>query len=80
MGRWSSFVLSAVVLLRIIGVADPSVAQHEAIVAIGAAVRRQALTMGFSDAFAVIGTMLAIAAVAILFARKVIAGSEAGAH
>ncbi len=35
--------------------------------------------MGFSDTFAVIGVMLAIAAVAILFARKGQA-SAAGAH
>src|SRR3954464_2674526 len=53
------------------GVADPSAAQHKAIGAIGAIVRRQALIMGFSDTFAVIGTLLAIAAVVLLFARKV---------
>ncbi len=62
------------------GVADPSAAQHKAIVAIGATVRRQALIMGFSDTFAVIGTTLAIAAIAILFARKVMAGGGANAH
>ena len=60
------------------GVADPSVAHHKAIVAIGAIVRRQALIMGFSDTFAVIGTLLAIAAVVLLFARKVGVGSSAG--
>src|SRR3954451_18045941 len=63
------------------GVADPSAAHHKAIVAIGAIVRRQALIMGFSDTFAVIGTVLAIAAVVLLLARKVGAGSgAAGAH
>lgn len=62
------------------GVADPSAAQHKAIVAIGATVHRQALIMGFSDTFAVIGTTLAIAAIAILFARKVMAGGGANAH
>ena len=31
--------------------------------------------MGFSDTFAVIGTLLAIAAVALLFARKVSVGA-----
>ena len=35
-----------------------------------AIVKRQALVMGFSDTFAVIGVVLAIAAVALLFARK----------
>ncbi len=37
------------------GVPDSAQAQHEAIVQIGRIVRRQALIMGFSDAFAVIG-------------------------
>ena len=60
------------------GVADPSAAHHKAIVAIGAIVRRQALIMGFSDTFAVIGTLLAIAAVVLLFARKVGIGNGAG--
>src|SRR3954463_7284615 len=60
------------------GVADPSAAHHKAIVAIGAIVRRQALIMGFSDTFAVIGTLLAIAAVVLLLARKVGVGSGAG--
>ena len=60
------------------GVADPAAAHHQAIAAIGATVRRQALVMGFSDTFAVIGTLLAIAAVVLLFARKVGIGSGAG--
>jgi DHA2 family multidrug resistance protein len=60
------------------GVADPAAAHHQAIAAIGATVRRQALVMGFSDTFAVIGTLLAIAAVVLLFARKVGVGSGAG--
>ncbi len=50
--------------------ADKANAQHEAVVALGKAVRRQALVMGFADTFAVIGVMLAIAAVTLLFARK----------
>jgi DHA2 family multidrug resistance protein len=63
------------------GVADPAHAQHEAIVQIGRIVRRQALIMGFSDAFAVIGVLLAAAAIAVLFARRVgAAGGGAGAH
>jgi DHA2 family multidrug resistance protein len=60
------------------GVADPAAAHHQAIAAIGATVRRQALIMGFSDTFAVIGTLLAIAAVVLLFARKADAGSGTG--
>ena len=55
-------------------------AGHQAIVALGNAVRQQALIMGFSDTFAVIGFVLALAAVAILFTRKVQAGGAAAAH
>ena len=62
------------------GVADPAAAQHQAIVAIGNIVRRQALAMGFSDTFAVIGIMLSIAAIALLFAKRVKTGAAAGAH
>jgi MFS transporter, DHA2 family, multidrug resistance protein len=61
------------------GVPDPATARHQAIVALGKAVRQQALVMGFSDTFAVIGVVLVIAAVAVVFTRKV-KGSGAGAH
>ena len=37
---------------------------------LGSIVKRQALVMGFSDTFAVIGVLLAVAAIALLFARK----------
>ena len=47
---------------------------------LGKVVKRQALILGFSDTFAIVGVVLAIAAVAILFARKVKAGGGAGAH
>ena len=62
------------------GVPDLAQAQHEAIVQIGRIVRQQALIMGFSDAFAVIGVLLAIAAIAVLFARRTGGGGSAGAH
>ena len=62
------------------GVPDPATASHQAIVALGNSVRQQALIMGFSDTFAVIGFVLAFAAVAILFTRKVQAGGAAAAH
>jgi DHA2 family multidrug resistance protein len=61
------------------GVPDPAAAHQQAIIALGNAVRRQALVMGFSDTFAVIGAMLMLAAVAVAFTRKV-GGSAAGAH
>jgi MFS transporter, DHA2 family, multidrug resistance protein len=62
------------------GVSDPAAANHQAIVAIGNIVKRQALIMGFSDTFAVIGVILAIATIALLFARKPKVGPGAGAH
>jgi MFS transporter, DHA2 family, multidrug resistance protein len=62
------------------GIADPATAQHQAIIALGKAVKRQALVMGFSDTFAVIGIMLVIAAMAVLFARKGQSGGAAAAH
>lgn len=62
------------------GVTDAALAQHKAIAAIGATVRRQALILGFSDTFAVIGTVLALAAIALLFTRKTQAGGGGGAH
>jgi DHA2 family multidrug resistance protein len=63
------------------GVSDTAAAHQKAIVAIGNAVHRQALIMGFSDGFGVIGGVLILAAVAILFARKVRqAAAGGGAH
>ncbi|MBS0268197.1 MAG: DHA2 family efflux MFS transporter permease subunit [Proteobacteria bacterium] len=52
------------------GISDAAAARHQAIIALGKTVKRQALVMGFSDAFAVIAVMLAIAAVALIFAQK----------
>ncbi|NOV16571.1 DHA2 family efflux MFS transporter permease subunit [Ensifer adhaerens] len=62
------------------GVSDPVLASHKAIAALGQVVRRQALILGFSDTFAVIGVVLAIAAVALLLTQKPGAGGGAGAH
>jgi DHA2 family multidrug resistance protein len=62
------------------GISDIAAAQHKAIVEIGRLVRRQALIMGFSDAFAALGVMLALAVIAVLFAHKVKPGAGAGAH
>ncbi|MDP9809761.1 DHA2 family multidrug resistance protein [Rhizobium tibeticum] len=62
------------------GVSDPAVASKKAIVVLGQIVKRQALILGFSDTFAVIGVVLAIAAFALLLTRKSQAGGGAGAH
>ncbi len=61
------------------GMTDPSAARGQAMSVLGQAVKRQALIMGYSDAFAVLGAMLMLAALFILFTRKGQA-SGAGAH
>jgi DHA2 family multidrug resistance protein len=61
------------------GMPDAAAAHQQAIIALGKAVKHQALVMGFSDTFAVIGVVLVLAAVAVMFMRKV-KGTAAGAH
>jgi MFS transporter, DHA2 family, multidrug resistance protein len=61
------------------GISDPAAAQHQAIVALGNIVKRQALVLGFGDTFAIIGITLGIAAVLVLFARKGSVGAGAAA-
>lgn len=61
------------------GVADTAAAQHEAIVAIGRTVRRQAFVMSYSDVFLMIGAGLVLSLIAALALRKG-AGNAAGAH
>jgi DHA2 family multidrug resistance protein len=62
------------------GIPDPTAAHQRAIVALGNAVKHQALVMGFSDTFAVLGVVLALAAIAIVFTRRVKGAGGAGAH
>jgi DHA2 family multidrug resistance protein len=62
------------------GVSDPAAAQHQAIAALGNAVKHQALVMGFSDTFAVIGVVLVLAALAVTPTRKVQAAGGGAAH
>jgi DHA2 family multidrug resistance protein len=59
------------------GVPDPAAARHQAIIALGKAVKHQALVMGFSDTFAVIAAVLAFSAIAVAFTRRVKGGSAA---
>lgn len=61
------------------GVPDPAAARQQAVIALGKAVKHQALVMGFSDTFAVIGVVLVLAAMAVTLTRKA-RGSAAGAH
>ncbi|WP_430644738.1 DHA2 family efflux MFS transporter permease subunit [Bradyrhizobium vignae] len=63
------------------GVPDPNAAREQAIIALGKTVKRQALVMGYSDTFAVIGVVLVLAAIAVLLTRRVrAAGAGGGAH
>jgi DHA2 family multidrug resistance protein len=60
------------------GVSDPATAHHQAIIALGNFVKRQALVLGFSDSFAVLGVVLLLAGAAILLTGKPKAGAAAG--
>jgi DHA2 family multidrug resistance protein len=62
------------------GVSDPAAAHQQAIIALGNVVKRQALVLGFSDTFAVIGVVLVLAAIAIISLKKVTGGAAGGAH
>jgi DHA2 family multidrug resistance protein len=58
-------------------VPDAAVARHEAVVALGNAVKHQALVMGFSDTFAVLSAVLVLAAVAVSLTRRAKSGAAA---
>jgi MFS transporter, DHA2 family, multidrug resistance protein len=60
------------------GVSDPTTAHHQALIALGNAVKRQALVLGYSDTFAVLGVVLILSAIAILFTRKPNAAAGGG--
>ena len=62
------------------GVSDQAEATHQAIVAIGQIVRRQAYIMAFSDTFYLLGMVLLIALVAALMLRKPQPGNAAIFH
>ena len=62
------------------GVSDQAEATHQAIVAIGQIVRRQAYIMAFSDTFYLLGVVLLIALVAALLLRKPPPGDAAAVH
>jgi DHA2 family multidrug resistance protein len=62
------------------GIADPLVAQHQAVIAIGRIVRHQAFVMSYSDVFLLIGIGLVLSLLATLALKKAVGGSAAGAH
>lgn len=57
------------------GVPDPAEAMHRAIVAVGEQIRDQATPLGYADCFALIGVILALAALSVTMLKQ---GSGAG--
>jgi MFS transporter, DHA2 family, multidrug resistance protein len=62
------------------GVSDQGTAMHEAIVAIGNVVRKQAFVMAFSDTFYLLGAVLIVALIATLLLKKPEHLDAGGAH
>ena len=62
------------------GVSDPSLALHEAVVAVGLAVRHQASIMAYGDSFYLIGVALLLALAASAAFRKIGQGGSSAAH
>jgi DHA2 family multidrug resistance protein len=63
------------------GVADPAMAQHQAIIAIGETIRGQAYYFAYGDAFGLLGFGMVAATIATFFLRKQPAAAGApGAH
>jgi DHA2 family multidrug resistance protein len=62
------------------GMTDPAGARHQAIVALGHTVKQQALVMGFSDTFAVVGIVLVLAGIALLLTGKPKGAPAGGGH
>jgi DHA2 family multidrug resistance protein len=62
--------------------ADAALARHEAIVAIGNSIRQQSFVMAYSDMFVLMGLALIGALIALLFVKRIAAGSKtvSGGH
>lgn len=61
------------------GVPDPAEAMHRAIIAVGEQIRDQATLLGYADCFALIGVILALAALSVTMLKQG-AGGGGGAH
>jgi DHA2 family multidrug resistance protein len=62
------------------GITDAAIAKQQAIIALGNVVKRQALVLSFSDAFAVLGIVLTLAALVLLLTKRPKTVGGAGAH
>ena len=60
------------------GVADAAYAHHEAAVAVGRTIRRQASIMAYSDTIILQSVLLGVALLAVLFLKKPVPGGSAG--
>jgi DHA2 family multidrug resistance protein len=63
-----------------LGMSDPVLAGQQAIIAIGKTIKAQATLMGFADTFALLGTMLVVAAASVAFLKKAQPGGGGGGH
>jgi DHA2 family multidrug resistance protein len=61
------------------GMTDPAAAMHRAVVALGNTVQAQAVVMGYSDTFGLLGAVLLLAALSVAQLRKG-SGGGGGAH
>jgi MFS transporter, DHA2 family, multidrug resistance protein len=62
------------------GMADPARARHDAVVAIGRVVHRQALVMGYGDTFYLLGAILVVAVLATLCLKRGDSSGAGAAH
>jgi DHA2 family multidrug resistance protein len=62
------------------GVSDPGFAGHEAVVAVGRQIRRQASMLAFSDTIILQSVLLGLAFLAALLLKKANTGAAADAH
>jgi DHA2 family multidrug resistance protein len=62
------------------GVADPALAHHKAVVAVGRAIRHQAFLQGYGDIVIVQSLALAVALIMVLFLRKPSPGPVVDSH
>lgn len=62
------------------GISDPATARHEAVIAIGRIVRKQATIMAYSDVFVLLGVALVVALAITLALKKSEGGAAGGAH
>jgi DHA2 family multidrug resistance protein len=62
------------------GISDPATARHQAVIAIGRIVRREATIMAYSDTFVFMGLALVVALGLSLLLKKTVGASGAGAH